>query len=392
MATTTFTDYNTVIASAWLNDVNAATYNSANAGAPVTAAAVQAQFTALAGKNVIINGDCSISQVNGGSLITPTTGTWPIDMVGWGVSQPGKLQAQQVTNKLNSLGATAALNASVLSSYTPLAGDIFTINRAIEGFNFARFQYGTVNAKAGSLQFKVNASVGGTYSGCLVNATNTRSYPFSYTVAANTDTLIQLPNIPGDTGGTWVGATNAASVSVVFDMGSGSTFKGSAGSWQAGTLLGVTGTTNLVSQVNGSTLTITDVQFEVGSVCTQFERKLYGQNLMECQRYLPCWSGTFASSGTAYTSSTTSVICTIPFQVPTMVAPTGLFRNVVGYYQYSNGSNSYVATALAISGGNSSTTSGVIQLTTSGIASSNLPGVFGCNNSGGVLYFTGSQI
>ena len=136
------------------------------------------------------------------------------------------------------------------------------------------------------MQFKVTASVAGTYSGAIQSAADTRSYPFTYTVPANTDTLIQIPNIPGDTGGSWVGATNASAAIINFDMGTGTTYKSTANSWQASNFIGVTGTTNLVSQVNGSTLTITDVQFEVGSVCTQFERKLYGQNLMECQRYL----------------------------------------------------------------------------------------------------------
>ena len=269
------------------------------------------------GKNVIVNGDCSIAQVNGASAVTSVSGTWPIDMLYFGCSVASKLQVQQVSSTLNSLGATTSATWSVLSSYTPLAADYFYGSYRVEGFNFARFQYGTANAKAGSLQFKARASIAGTYSGSLQNASTNRSYPFTFVLAANTDTLIQIPNIPGDTAGTWVGATNASSLSLNFCLGVGTTYAGAAGSWQGANYVGVTGATNLVTQTNGSTLSITDVQFEVGSVCTQFERKLYDQNLRECQRYL---RDAFAYSSTGQCVTTTQA-CILTFGVPMRVTP-----------------------------------------------------------------------
>lgn len=345
----------------------------------------------LVGRNVIVNGDSSIAQINGANAVTPSiSGTFPIDMRYWGLTQPSKLSAQQVTNKLNSLGATHALQATVVASYTTIATDLFFFYPAIEGYNLARFAYGTANAKAGSLQFKVNASVAGTYSGAIISYNSTRSYPFTYTVAANTDTLIQIQNIPGDTGGTWVGATSASAGIIIFDMGSGSTFKSSTvGSWQAGAIYGVTGSTNLVSQTNGSTLTITDIQFEVGSVCTQFERKLYDQNLRECQRYLPCWNGTFTGIVT-YSTTTTNASMYINYPTTTRVPATGIVFSSVSHFRYNNASSNYIATALAFL--NSSTVGGSFILTTSGIAAGNLPGIGDCNNAAGQLAFTGIQI
>ena len=110
---------------------------------------------------------------------------YSIDNVQFGATQVSKLQTQQVSNVLNSLGAVTALTTSVLAQFTSGSGDNY--NRVpIEGLNFARFQYGTANAKAGSLQFKARASVAGTYSGALLNYASNRSYPFTYTLAANT--------------------------------------------------------------------------------------------------------------------------------------------------------------------------------------------------------------
>ena len=269
------------------------------------------------GKNFITNADCSIAQVNGATLVTPLTGTWPIDMNLFVATQASKLQTQQVFTGLNSLGATSSLKTTVLASYTPLAGDIFAHFHTIEGFNFARLQYGTANAKASSLQFKVNASVSGTYSGSINNAASTRSYTFAYTVAANTDTLVTVQNIPGDTGGVWVGAGNAASCYVTFDLGCGTSSRTGSGSWQAGAYYGVSGAGNLVSQVNGTSLTITDVQLETGGSCSLFERKTYQQNLLECMRYYQSVDAT----SVIYCAGAQAIGVAVNFPVPMRAVP-----------------------------------------------------------------------
>ena len=251
------------------------------------------------GRNVVVNGDCSISQINGTTLITPVNGGYSLDNVHWVLSVASKLQAQQVTNVLNSLGATHAETVSVLSSYMPAASDSFFKDYPIEGINFARFFYGSANARPGSLQFKARALVAGTYSGAIQNYAQTRSFPFSFVLAANTDTIVKIENIPGDTGGVWVGPTNTGAARIVFDHGSGPNLKGAAGAWVGGNIVGVTGAVSLVSQANGSTLTITDVQFEESEFCTQFERKLKDQNLIESMRYYEqTWNeGTAPASG-----------------------------------------------------------------------------------------------
>ena len=291
------------------------------------------------GRNVVVNGGCEVSQVNGTTLITPVNGSYPIDNYDYVLSQASKLQAQQVNNVLNSLGAVTALTTSVLASYTPISTDFMEIQIPVEGYNFARFQYGTANAKAGSLQFKARASVAGTYSGAINNYAGTRSYPFSFVLAANTDTLITIPNIAGDTGGSWTGATNAGAAYIKFNLGSGSNYLSTAGTWQTGAYFGVTGTTNIVSQVNGSTLSITDVQFEVGSFCTTFERKLYDQVLRECQRYLPALNT--AAGATSYMASgisTTATQAYFTYKLPitSRIPVTGLTTSAIAGFGTSD--------------------------------------------------------
>lgn len=259
-----------------------------NAADPVslrfTANSVKNIQDMLGGNNLIVNGSCQIDQVNSGALITPLTGGYPIDNCLFTASQASKIQSQQVTDTLLSLGSTHALKISVLASYAPAASESFTNTFKIEGLNFSHLQWGTANAKAISIQFKARASVAGTYSGVIKNAANNRCYPFSFSLPSNTDTLIKVENIPGDTTGTWP-TDNQAALQVVFDLGSNANMKGAEGAWSATGYTGVTGSICFVSQVNSSTYSVSDVQIETGAVCTQFERKLYDRVLRECKRY-----------------------------------------------------------------------------------------------------------
>lgn len=77
------------------------------------------------------------------------------------------------------------------------------------------------------------------------------------------------------------------------------------------------------AQTSG-TWSIGNVQFEVGSVATPYERQIYSDQLAQCQRYLP-----LATVGTGYNYAgqcfgTTSARIFIPFSVKARAAPTGI--------------------------------------------------------------------
>lgn len=356
-----------------------------------TVAALQS-VAPLSGRNVVVNSSCSVAQVNGATLITPLTATYPIDNALFTATQASKLQSQQITNKLNSLGSQAALQLSVLSQYAPVSSDTFTIAFPIEGLNFARFQFGTAYAKTTSLQFKVNASVAGTYDGSIQNAAATRSYPFSYTVQANTDTLVTIPNIPGCVDGTWV-ATNALSAEVYFNLGSVESFRtfnnNNSGNWQPGNFIGIQGSTNFVNQVNGSTLAISEVQLEVGPACTPFERKLYNQELSHCQRYLYVISTNDNICGMDI--NTSSALFTVPFKVTMRVAPTGIVttgtmaNNLIQSASTSTACNGITFTSAGTNMGSITASLGTAVLPSNSAAAILRP-------NAGVIYFTGAQI
>jgi hypothetical protein len=74
-------------------------------------------------------------------------------------------------------------------------------------------------------------------------------------------------------------------------------------------------------------LYITGVQLEVGSTATPFERRLYGQELANCQRYFEISGATGATSnpnyhGTLYDPTSTLYLGQVQFQVTKRTAPT----------------------------------------------------------------------
>lgn len=245
--------------------------------------------SSLGFRNRIINGDMRIDQRNAGAGVGANN-NFPIDRWQARASATGKYNAQRNAGSVTPpSGFTNYLGATSLTAWSLTSGDYAAFEHRIEGFNVADFAWGTVNAQTVTLSFRVYSSLTGTFGGAIGNDAFNRSYPFSYTVsAANTWTTISV-TIPGDTTGTWE-ATNSTGIRVWFNLGSGSSYLGTANTWAAAGLIGSTGSVSVVG-TNGATFYITGVQLEAGSVATPFERRDYGRELMMCQRYYMHYTG-----------------------------------------------------------------------------------------------------
>jgi hypothetical protein len=277
-------------------------------------------------KNRIINGDMRIDQRNAGASVTPTNGQYVLDRWINYQSVASKYSIQQNAGSVTPpVGFSNYAGITSLSSYTVGAADYFTFEQTLEGFNVADLGWGTANAKTVILSFWVRSSLTGTFGGVLYASTGTLSYPFSYSIsAANTWTQISV-TITGPTTGTFA-TNNTASFTLCFGIGIGSTYSGTAGSWQASVLRSVTGATSVVG-TNGATWYVTGVQLEIGSSATPFERRLYNQELANCQRYFEISGATGATGnpnyhGTLYDPTSTLYLGQVQFQVTKRTAPT----------------------------------------------------------------------
>jgi len=276
-------------------------------------------------KNRIINGDMRIDQRNAGSQITIVSAGFDVDRFQiFKDTVAGTLYAQQSTVAPSGFYNSMLLTAN--TAWTPATGDIALFQQKIEAFNTSDLSFGTASASTVTLSFWVRSSITGTYSAGLINAANNRSYVANYTVNSANTWEQKTITIAGDTSGTWISGTNSTGLRVNFDIGSGSTYNTTAGAWASGFFTRTSGSVNW-TQTSGATFYITGVQLEVGTSATPFERRLYNQELANCQRYYTqSWgSGAFsavgnAANGTASNGSNAVVAAT--FQVSMRAAPT----------------------------------------------------------------------
>ena len=280
-------------------------------------------------KNRILNGQMVIDQRNAGASVATTTTatpTYSIDRWAYQCSVASKFTVQQNAGSVtlpagfkNYLGATVGASANV----TVGTGDYFLLRQPIEGFNTADLGFGAAGASTVTLSFWVRSSLTGTFGGSLENGASDRSYPFTYTISSANTWEQKSVTIAGDTSGTWVGATNSSSMLVVFSLGMGSTYSGTAGAWVAGNFLSATGAVKLI-ETNSATFYLTGVQLEKGSTATSFDYRPYGTELSLCQRYFQ--RTTFDTGdyplGFAYAYSNNTCASSLALAVPMRAQPT----------------------------------------------------------------------
>ena len=313
-------------------------------------------------RNRIINGAMVIDQRNAGASITASTSAlYSVDRWQTYSSPSSKFTVQQTPSATETgfatrvgAGFTNYLACTSSSAYTVTASDLFFVQQSIEGFNTADLAFGTANAKSVTISFLVYSSLTGSFGASLQNGANNRSYPFSYTISsANTWTQISV-TIAGDTGGTWVGSSNAGSMIIVFSLGMGSTKSGTANAWVAGDYRSVTGATSVVG-TSGATFYITGVQLEKGSTATSFDYRNYGVEFALCQRYFQSYltqicEGYNAGTGPAYLNNLLPVVMRAS---PTTVEANITYANASGLVnnQITNSSVRYRITVTGTGGG-----------------------------------------
>ena len=204
---------------------------------------------------------------------------------------------------------TAVVNGNSVSGYIELdfttadtslaASEYIFLAQKIEGFNSASLLIGTASAKTITISFKHKHTKTGVNSVALRNSANNRFYVFNYTQSVSNTEETHSETITLDTTGTWIGATNGIGLEILFTVLTGpNQSTATAGSWAgSGTLATSTQVNNGDSASNF--FRITDVQFEEGTVATEFEYKPYGTELALCHRYFQLCSfvGNGATTG-----------------------------------------------------------------------------------------------
>ena len=268
-------------------------------------------------KNIIINGATNIHQRGG----TSTGNTYLLDR--WHIysSPTGKHTVSQDTE--SPVGFKYSMKWTSASAYTPTSGNYFYTGQKIEGHNWDKLEYGTANAKTITISFWARSSITGTWSGIVKNNAQDRTYPWEYTISSADTWEYKTVTVPGCNDGTWLSG-NSAGAWIYFCIGSttsGTTYLGSANSWQSSNLIGTTGSNSLVN-TNAATLYITGMQVEEGTAATPYEHRSYGDELARCQRYYQKITGNKIVLMGDYNNSTSNFWGQIDLRTTMRAAPT----------------------------------------------------------------------
>jgi hypothetical protein len=282
-----------------------------------------------------------IDQRNAGAAVTCNNNqAYAVDRFYAEDNSDGIFTVQQVADAPT--GFLNSLKATITTADASLAGTQFAaFCQQIEGYNFADFNFGTANAQTFTLSFWVKSSLTGTFGGSFRNSADNRCYPFSYTISTANTWEQKTITVAGDTTGTWV-TNNGIGLKVWFSLGAGSTYSGTAGSWQSSLLVSTTGAVSVIGTLS-ATFQITGVQLEQNTSATPFERRFYNQELANCQRYYAAIS---PADLCGYSINTTQGVFAVYLPVPFRSTPTGITVTPANF-SVANGSNS-VTTPSAI--------------------------------------------
>lgn len=345
-------------------------------------------------RNRIINGAMVIDQRNAGA--SGTAVGYTVDRFGYYGTQASKGTWQQNAGSVtppagfkNYLGFTSS------SAYSVLSTDLFELYQSIEGLNLYDLAWGTASAATVTLSFWVRSSLTGTFGGSLTNNGNTRNYPFTYTISASNTWEQKTVTVTGDTTGTWL-TTNGVGMVVIFGLGAGSSYSGTANSWN-GTTSAIlpTGATSVVG-TNGATFYITGVQLEKGSTASPFEYRLYSTELALCQRYCMAWrvdgaTQQYIAVGQAY--GATSSIYMIPLPVTPRVTPTGIVTSAAsGFGSLTSAAGGSTGSTIVFNAASNMALSINYAPTASSFTAGNATALYFNGTVGAYIYTSGSEL
>jgi hypothetical protein len=250
--------------------------------ASVAVAALEDKLQFVSGRNRIINGDCRVSQK---ATVTATgSGNFygGVDRFRAVNGSGGGSFTQSRTSSMVFDGVTRlAVRHQVVTAMTSSTGTNYWsgINQLIEGLNCYDFIGKPVVAS-----FIFNTNVSGTYSVSLRDSTNSKSYVSSFAAVANTPVKVVLPvaAVPLDA---VIPNTTAAGFQIMIGTINTGTYQTSSlNGWQSGLLMTATGATNWGTTA-GNFIEVTDLQIELGTQATEFERLDVADQINQCRRY-----------------------------------------------------------------------------------------------------------
>jgi len=302
-------------------------------------------------KNRIINGDMRIAQrgtsatVSNGSAIGFGADRFQTDSYTW--SAGSNITVSNETTVVPSGFTNSYKWANGATGLTFNSGGFQSITQKIEGYNIADAYSGNV-----TISFWVRSSTAGIYALWIANNYGSSEIYTTKQYTINSANTWEQKSITVDlsggiaAGGTW-NKTNGEGLSVNWMLGGNANRTGNTGlnTWVNTNTTPIyawnTSSSVQLSAIPSSTFYLTGVQLEIGTSATPFERRLFGQELANCQRYF-CLLAGGGACGVAEGSNRVSL--TYQYPVPMRGSPTGTLDATKGTLNQPQGGPNIVTT------------------------------------------------
>ena len=235
-------------------------------------------------KNLIINGGMNVAQR--GTTFTAASGftldRWEIGNVGTMV-----VDISQQTNATAPALLSSYLYYEVTTADVTIATTALSlIAQHIEGYNIVPLGWHLTeqsDKKDVTLSFWHKHTKTGTNCVSLRNADVTRSYVVEYTQTVSDTWEYESITIPAPTDGTWE-VDNSSGIQILFGAAVGATYQAAKDTWHTGNYLATSSQINNVDDT-ANKMRFTGIQLEVGDTATEFENRMFAEELALCQRY-----------------------------------------------------------------------------------------------------------
>ena len=278
-------------------------------------------------RNIIINGDMSVSQRSTSASSITSSGYHALDRHRLAISSLGTWTISQSTDVPTGQGFGKSMKFDCTTAdASPSASDVMWVQHRIEGQNLQYLKKGTSSAEKTTLSFWVKSNKTGTYIAELEDTDNSRHIAKSYTISSADTWEKKTITFDGDTTGTLTNDNNT-SLELHLYLGAGTNYTSGtlATSWASNT-----DANRAVGQVNLADSTsnewyVTGIQLEAGSQASDFEFLPHDVNFNRCLRYCYRINGNSADQKTfgvgVATDSNTGQI-QIPHPIPMRAEPT----------------------------------------------------------------------
>ena len=335
-------------------------------------------------RNLIINGDQSISQRGTSTSGVTSGGYYTIDRFRWTVSASDTVTLSQSTDTPSGQGFSNSFKVDVTTADTSIGADEYAfVEQSVEAQNCQYLNYGTSSAKTLTLSFWVKSSKTGTYCIDIDKPDNTRyNYVAEYTIdSASTwekKTIIIAPDSNIQASGGAITNDNGEGFAVKFTLATGSNRQGTNETWNTSVVDGTSNQVNFLDSTANEWY-ITGVQLETGQVASDFEFLPVDVNLKRCERYcqlIVSGDSRVITNGAVY--STSQAYGAYMFRQRMRASPSFTQTTGSGYYRFRNRASDEHVSSFAFA--NTSDYSTRVNATSSGMTVGDA-GWFTANNS-----------